>query len=630
MSCISKVLNTQFKLRHHLVLVIVLGALAACGGGSGGDSNLSNSQPQTQPPEVAAAAQGNMPNPQPQTNPGSVTYSGSGVVGTSGGMIVSGDATIEVPEGAVLKDISIVVSEIDLPEDLPSGLRLLGDVADVDISASDQESINAPFKITLGYDDTGVSDENDIIPFHFNGDSYEPVRLISQDVDANTITFESRDFSPFVLGLIGTILPSNYDTGFTAPANGWDINNFGSYFAPGGNCLGMAGYATWFYNNRSESLSGRYSADVARLISIRTHLAQSQTWAVAQWRIEQKLSDEKLGRILKAYISLVGQPLIFLMGRNGSPAHATVVYGYDASGFKFYDVNAVGQSQTVSYNGTSFGTYGSYNSFGYVAVASLGRTEDFAALTAEAESGFTTSDDITLNTPLEGEEIASREATLSGGLSGALNSATKLWVEIKGIGREIPVTNGNFNSTIEVSSGENTMVLLAGVDIRNQSNYYKNGATLIRSVEGVLADSRLLVTLTWNQNDTDVDLYITEPSGETIWFADKVTSNGLALDFDDTTGYGPEHGTLEVASSSTVLEGLYRVRVHYYSDYGTGVAVSGSVSIVINEGTENQKVATIPFQISVDGGNAYGPNGTGASWVDIATVDIINGVINVN
>ncbi len=581
-------------------------ALTACGGSGG---NSSSTEP---------------------LNPDSVIYEGSGVAGTDGGLIVSGDATIEIPQGAALKDISIDVSEIDLPEDLPSGLRLLGDVMDLDISDSDQENVNAPLKITLVYDDTGVSDENDIIPLHFNGTSYEPVKLISQDVEANTVTFESRDFSPFVLSLINTVIPSSYDTGFNASANGWDINNFGSYFAPGGNCLGMSGYATWFYNNRSESLSGKYSADVARLTSIRAHLAQSQTWAIDQWRAEQILSDEKLGRTLKAYMSLVGKPLIFLMGTNGSPAHATVVYGYDASGFKFYDVNAAGQSQTVSFNGSNFSTYGGYNSFGYVAIASLGRTEDFAALTAEAESGFTTSDDISLTTPVEDEEVFDREVTLSGSLSGDLNSETKLYAEVKGVGREIPVTDGNFNTSIEVSNGESTIVLLAGVDISNQSNWYKNGATLIRNFEGVLAASRLLVTLTWNQNNTDVDLYITEPDGETMWYSDQLTSNGLTLDFDNTSGWGPEHGTLEAASSSTALDGLYTIRVHYFSDYNAGVAASGSVNIVINEGTEDQKVATVPFQISVDDLSANGPGGTGASWADIATVDIINGVINAN
>ncbi len=550
--------------------------------------------------------------------------------------MIAGDATVSIPADAVLKDIAITVRETSLPAQLPTGFRALvdGNAFDIVISNEDQDKINGPLKITVRYDDTNVADENNILILHYNAQTqkYEPVRIIAQDTDANTLVFDSRSFSPFVLVLIDTLLPASHDTGFRATAEGWNIRNFGSYFSPGGNCLGMSGYSTWYHNNRSDNLRTKYTPEIATLVATRAHMAQSQTWAKAEWRNEQKLKAPYIGRLMKAYMSLLNRPLIFLAGKDGRPGHAMVIYKYDADKLYFYDVNVVDAEQSITYNGTTFGVYGNYNSFGYAALASLGRTEDFAQLTTEAEAGFVSSQDITLTSPEQNEEILEHKVSLTGSLSGSLNSAAKLWVTVKGVGREIPVNGGNFDKEIEISHGPNTIVLLAGVDTRHQSNWAKNGATLIRTVEGAFEASRMLVTLTWGQDNTDVDLYITEPEGETMWYSNDVTASGLTLDVDDTNGYGPEHGTLTEGASTTgtVQEGNYNIRVHYFSDHvsDSTIPVSGHVNIVLNEGEENQVEKSIPFSISLDNSSNDNPGSTGADWVDIAVVDINNSVIN--
>jgi uncharacterized protein YfaP (DUF2135 family) len=98
---------------------------------------------------------------------------------------------------------------------------------------------------------------------------------------------------------------------------------------------------------------------------------------------------------------------------------------------------------------------------------------------------------------------------------------------------------------------------------------------------------------------------------------------------DDVDGYGPEHGTLtlESASTSQILEGNYVVRVHYYDDHGAGIA-TGHVNIVVNEGTDHQVEKTVPFTINVSDYRNYSPGSTGSDWVDIAVVDVANGVIH--
>jgi len=51
----------------------------------------------------------------------------------------------------------------------------------------------------------------------------------------------------------------------------------------------------------------------------------------------------------------------------------------------------------------------------------------------------------------------------------------------------------------------------------------------------------------------------------------------------------PEHTTL-VPSRALCWTGDYVIRVHYFSDHSTGQSITGTVSIVVNEGTAQQVV----------------------------------------
>ncbi|MCP3951493.1 MAG: DUF2135 domain-containing protein, partial [Desulfobacterales bacterium] len=262
------------------------------------------------------------------------------------------------------------------------------------------------------------------------------------------------------------------------------------------------------------------------------------------------------------------------------------------------------------------------------ALPSLGRTEDFEDLTTEAEAGFTTSDDIILTAPTVDQEINAHDTDLTGRLSGSLNSSAQLLANVKGVWQTVPVSNGSFDAEIPVSYGDNTIVLLAGVPIGSQSNWYKNSAILIRNIEGTLAATDLLTTLAWNQSNTDVDLYVTDPSGNTAWYSSRTTTTGLALDFDNTSGYGPEHITLTSDTSGEILDGTYTVSVHYYSNHREENSLaSGTVTIVVNEGDENQSAETVSFSFSTDNSSNSAPGGSGPDWVYIADVDIVNSII---
>jgi uncharacterized protein YfaP (DUF2135 family) len=563
---------------------------------------------------------------------------GTGALSSAGGTVTTPAAAVTAPPGASLTQQNLTITTKAPPAGLPSALAAVG--AAVDISVDSPATINAPFLITLPYDPTGITDENAMAVVHYDATKtrYEPVTILSHDTTAHSFQIESRTFSLFaIVTFVELFLDSSHAvTNFSPAANGWNINNFGSYFAPGGNCLGMSAYATWYFdNNVTPTLNGAYSSDgspsIAQLVAIRAHLAQSQYWALKSNTYLNQLGPAVTGALMKMYLDLFDEPLILLLDVNGSPTHASVLYGYDDKSFQFYDVNIMNATQSVDFDGTNFGTYSQWNGFAYVAMPSLGRTEDFAALTAEAVGGFASSSMITVTSPTPDEQIAGYSVALTGTLSSSLNPAATVIAYVKGIQQDVATSNGSFSATLPIASGDNTIILVAGVNISQQSNWYQNAATLIFDVTGTLSPTTLLVTLTWNQDNTDVDLYVTEPppSNQTAWWANTQTSNGLTLDFDNTTGYGPEHTTLTTTGPNpgTVLPGDYAINVHYYSDHGTGQTVTGTVSIVINEGTPNQALQSKSFTIATSDSANYDPGSTGPDWVAIGTVDLVNGTI---
>jgi uncharacterized protein YfaP (DUF2135 family) len=80
-------------------------------------------------------------------------------------------------------------------------------------------------------------------------------------------------------------------------------------------------------------------------------------------------------------------------------------------------------------------------------------------------------------------------------------------------------------------------------------------------------DPRLLVNmpldvravLTWDASDSDLDLWVTDPSGELCRYDHRFTAQGGRLSRDVTTGYGPEEFSLRHARP-----GHYRIEVNYY------------------------------------------------------------------
>jgi von Willebrand factor type A domain len=75
-----------------------------------------------------------------------------------------------------------------------------------------------------------------------------------------------------------------------------------------------------------------------------------------------------------------------------------------------------------------------------------------------------------------------------------------------------------------------------------------------------MTQADLVVTITWNTDNTDVDLHVTEPGGEECFYGHRQTRSGGELTRDVTQGYGPEMYVLKRAPN-----GRYLVRAHYFA-----------------------------------------------------------------
>jgi|GEM_PF-1922018 len=78
-------------------------------------------------------------------------------------------------------------------------------------------------------------------------------------------------------------------------------------------------------------------------------------------------------------------------------------------------------------------------------------------------------------------------------------------------------------------------------------------------------DGVLQIGLSWNTDETDVDLWVTDPSGEKIYYSNPASASGGYLDRDDTDGFGPEN----IYWVDNIPDGNYLIQVHYYSGMPT-------------------------------------------------------------
>ncbi len=102
-----------------------------------------------------------------------------------------------------------------------------------------------------------------------------------------------------------------------------------------------------------------------------------------------------------------------------------------------------------------------------------------------------------------------------------------------------------------------------------------------------LPEADLRVTMTWNTDNTDIDLWVTDPEGEDCYYGHRQTSSGGELLDDVTQGFGPERFQARQA-----LEGEYRVVAKYYGNNGNRLVARTYVTLTVvkHVGTDRERI----------------------------------------
>ncbi|MFT4622784.1 MAG: putative RNA-binding protein with TRAM domain [Myxococcota bacterium] len=125
---------------------------------------------------------------------------------------------------------------------------------------------------------------------------------------------------------------------------------------------------------------------------------------------------------------------------------------------------------------------------------------------------------------------------------------------------ETPIVDGNVNQAISLTGGYSIVQLDtdATLDGVGESN------TITFCEKGDAPGQEMLVILTWDSDDTDVDMHVYSNASEVAYYS--LSQAWGDLDIDDVNGFGPETFT----STPETVGKQYEVKVHYYSDHGNG------------------------------------------------------------
>lgn len=224
---------------------------------------------------------------------------------------------------------------------------------------------------------------------------------------------------------------------------------------------------------------------------------------------------------------------------------------------------------------------------------------------------------LTFTQPVE-NEVPDRVVTVAGIIGAAMVRNGTL--RVNGSAQGMTVDAAGFSSEVVLRSGDNQIrVAVDGAD----------GARgcAERTITSTTPKTSISATLTWDLDGADVDLYVTQPDGETAYYSDRETTIGGRLDVDNTRGRGPENYFLSAAEGDTILPGAYAIRVHYFNDAQDDEetptrAVTWRLVLLRNEGTPEETREFFSGTIGVAASGNAAPGGTGPDWATATTVTI--------
>lgn len=116
-----------------------------------------------------------------------------------------------------------------------------------------------------------------------------------------------------------------------------------------------------------------------------------------------------------------------------------------------------------------------------------------------------------------------------------------------------------------------------------------------QSLGGEESKPRLRVTISWNTDNTDVDLWVVEPSGEACGYENMKTKSGGRLLDDLTGGYGPERYEHGSAPS-----GECAVLVKYFGDNPNLIGNETQVEVVVTRDVGRASERQVSYDVVLD------------------------------
>lgn len=112
----------------------------------------------------------------------------------------------------------------------------------------------------------------------------------------------------------------------------------------------------------------------------------------------------------------------------------------------------------------------------------------------------------------------------------------------------------------------------------------------------------LRVVMTWDADNADMDLWVTDPNGERCSYMNALTFQGGRISRDFTRGYGPEEFSLRSA-----LPGKYRIEANYYGNRQQVLAGATTLQVKLftGFGTARQKEQVVTLRLKDKGETVY-------------------------
>ena len=104
----------------------------------------------------------------------------------------------------------------------------------------------------------------------------------------------------------------------------------------------------------------------------------------------------------------------------------------------------------------------------------------------------------------------------------------------------------------------------------------------------------LRVALSWDADNTDIDLWVTDPNGEKAYYGNRITYQGGRMSQDYTGGYGPETFALKQAKP-----GKYKIEANFFGHRQQIVAGATTLQLNLTTrfGTREQKAQAVTLRL---------------------------------